>query len=413
MIAAVVVRRLVPALVIGGALLVVPGALLLVPVPAAGQDASVPLGAEVASSSRELAELRQTIAAVRDELADLETRRHDADEALNRITREMGLVKELLAGLDQREVLLARQRDTLEVRLDHQRETYDLRRQTLARRLRALHMQGPQRDLEQILSSQSFSTLVARLKFGAMLARIDGNLVEQTRQQARQIELEQQQLQAALAGIWEAREEARGENDRLTMLEAERRGLLRELQEEQDRTAGELARLRRQEQQLRDLIAQMEERRRAAEATQDPLETTDLVPFADRRGDLPWPAAGSVVREFGNNVHPRFGTVTVHNGLSIATAPGAPVYAVAPGTVQFADHLPGFGRCVILDHGAGHYTLYANLDRFFVSRGAQISGGQILAELGAGDEDGHPELYFEIREGRDARDPRSWLKPPR
>jgi septal ring factor EnvC (AmiA/AmiB activator) len=274
-------------------------------------------------------------------------------------------------------------------------------------------MQGPQHDLEQILSSESFSTLVARLKFGAMLARIDGNLVEQTRLQARQIELEQQQLQAALAGIWEAREEARGESARLDVLEAERRGLLRELQSEQDRTAGELARLRRQEQQLSDLLAQLEERRRAAEEAVVPPAAAEGVPFADRRGDLPWPATGSVVREFGNNVHPRFGTVTVHNGLSIATAPGAPVYAVAPGTVQFADHLPGFGRCVILDHGAGHYTLYANLDRFFVSRGAQASGGQILAELGDSGEHGRPELYFEIREGRDARDPRSWLKPPR
>ena len=76
----------------------------------------------------------------------------------------------------------------------------------------------------------------------------------------------------------------------------------------------------------------------------------------------------------------------------------------------FADHLPGFGRCVILDHGSGHYTLYANLARIFVSRGSEVSGGQVLAELGDGGESGRPEFYFEIREGREPRDPRIWLR---
>ncbi len=383
-----------------------------VAVEAQAQSATLPLADEVAGSTRQLDELRSTIKTARDELADLESRRHDAGEAVSRITREMGLVKELLAGLDQREVILTLQRDTLQDRLSIQRETYDLRRQQLAARMRALYMEGPQRDLEQILSSESFSALVARLKFNAILARIDGNLVAQTRVQARQIEAEQKQLQAALAGIWQAREETRGERERLELLEAERRGLLRELDQEKDRTAGELARMQRQEKQLADLLTRLEERRRQGDATGE-TEAVAGVPFGTRKGDLPWPATGTVVREFGRNVHPRFGTVTMHNGLSIAVTAGAPVYAVAPARVEFADHLPGFGRCVILDHGAGHYTLYANLARFFVSRGGSVSGGQIVAELGADGENGRPELYFEIREGRDAQDPRSWLRPPR
>ena len=388
------------------------GSLIPVVPEVTAQATRIPLADEVAGSTRQLDQLRTSIAAVRSDLADLESRRHDAGDALAAVTRETGLVKQLLAGLDQRETILTLQRDSLQVNLASQAEIYDLRRRTLARRVRGIYMRGPQHDLEQILTSESFSTLVARLKFGAILARIDGNLVEQTRRQARQIEAEQKQLQAALAGIWQAREEVRGENQRLELLEAERRGLLRELNEEQDRTAGELARLSRQEQQLVDLLARLEERRQQDERT-GRIEAGEGVAFVDRKGDLPWPATGSVVREFGRNVHPRFGTVTEHNGLSIATAAGAPVYAVAPAVVEFADHLPGFGRCVILDHGAGHYTLYANLARFFISRGSTVSGGQILAELGTDGESGRPELYFEIREGRDARDPRSWLRPPR
>ncbi len=385
---------------------------LLNSAPAAGSDQPAPFGREVEGSSRQLQNVRQQIAALRDELSSLSNQHEDAEVALRQVTREIGLVKELLAGLDQRELILDAQRDSLQAHLATQREIYELRRGNLAARLRAIFKQGPQRDLQRILTAESVSALVARWRFQSMLARLDASLVQQTRRQGQLLEAQQQQLQAALAGIWEAREEARRERERLELLEAERRGLLRELAQEQDRATSELARLQRQARQLQDMLARFEARREREEASGEAPPPSGAL-FVDRRGQLPWPAAGAIVRDFGRSVHPRFGTVTMHNGLSLAVAPGAPVQAVAPGKVEFADHLPGFGRCVILDHGAGHYTLYANLARIFASRGEQVGEGQILAEMGAAGENGRPELYFEVREGREARNPREWLRPAR
>ena len=382
---------------------------LLATVAQAQIDLEIPLSREVAGSADQLTDLRQSIGGIRAELDTLVGRQQHADRALAQVTREMGLVKELLTGLDQREVILSLQRDTLQHRLQCQQGTYDLRRRALAKRLRAIYMEGPQRDLELILTSESFSSLVARLKFNAILARADGNLVDRTRRQGQRIEAEKAQLQAALAGIWEAREEARWERGSLELLEAERRGLLRDLTREQDRAQSELDRLTSQERRLVDLLEKLEQERESARIRPDDAYHAGIA-FADRIGDLPWPASGTVVREFGRNVHPQFGTVTMHNGLTLAATSGAPVYAVAPGTVQFADHLPGFGRCVILDHGGGHYTLYANLARIFPARGSRVSGGQVLAELGARTQNRPPELYFEVREGREAKDPRDWLR---
>jgi septal ring factor EnvC (AmiA/AmiB activator) len=374
-------------------------------------EPTIPLSREVAGSAERLDRIRSDIASVRAELDSLSGRREHAGRELKQVTREIGLVKELVAGLDQREKILELQRDTLQVRLVAQREAYELRKEALGARLRALYKEGPQRDLELILTSESFSSLVARYRFSTTLARLDGNLVARTRDQARAIELEQAQLQSALAGIWEAREEARNQRERLEILEAERIGLLREVESAQQRVENELAELRRQERQLVDLLARLETARQQAPITERDTRQ-DGAPFGDRRGDLPWPVTGTVSREFGRNVHPRFGTVTMHNGLSLAATTGAPVYAVAPGTVQFADHLPGYGRCVILDHGSGYYTLYANLARIFPVRGSRVSGGEILAEVGASGQNDQPELYFEVREGREARDPRLWLRRP-
>ncbi len=376
-------------------------------------DELIPLGNEVKASAEDLDALRAQIKTTRSELDSITTREADAEKALTQVAREEQLLQELVGGLDQREQLLAAQRDSLQVRVAQHTENYEQRKAVLAQRLRALAMRGPQQDLDLILTSQSFSTLVARLRFTAMVARLDGTLVDRTRQQRETIAAEQRELQVALVGIWESREEATGQRERLTVLQAERRGLVRELKKQKRQTARALQDLQRREKKLLDVLAQLEERRKATPPTPSGGGDAGAVTagrLAGRQGDLDWPVSGEIVQKFGRHVHPQFKTVTVSNGIGIAAGEGSPVYAVAPGTVEFAERLPGFGLCVILDHGAGQYTLYANLARVFVSKGRDVSQGQVLAELGSGTGGDKPQLYFEIRQGRDPLDPMTWLK---
>ncbi len=373
------------------------------------------LAGEADDSARELEKLREQIRATRSELDDLSGREADASAALAQSEREARLLRQLLPGLDQRERLLAARRDSLQANLDLTRSAYDLRRQALSKRLRALAMGGSQRELEVILTSQSFAALVTRLRFGTMIARLDANLMRETRRQGEQIASAQMELQVALTGIWEAREEASRERQRLELIEATQRGLVRNLQKEKKQTSSLLESLTAREQRLLDVLSRLEERRKTS-----PPPTPDGKAgasadgrLAGRRGSLGWPVSGDVVQGFGKQVHPQFKTVTLSNGVSIAASPGAPVYAVAAGTVEFAENLPGFGLCVILDHGGGQYTLYANLAHVFVSAGRDVSQGQVLAELGQGKSGERPQLYFEIRNGRDPQDPMLWLSPAR
>jgi murein hydrolase activator len=363
--------------------------------------------------ARELELLRQQIQATRGELDDLSGREADASAALAQSEREARLLHQLLPALDARERMLAARRDSLQTHLDARLGAYDLRRQALSRRLRALAMGGTQRDLEIILTSQSFAALVARLRFGTMLARLDANLMRETRREGEQIASAQTELQVALTGIWEAREEASRERQRLELIEATQRGLVRNLQKEKKQTTSLLESLTAREQRLLDVLSRLEEHRKTSPppAPDGKAGASADGRLAGRRGSLAWPVAGEVVQGFGKQVHPQFKTVTLSNGLSIAAAAGAPVYAVAGGTVEFAENLPGFGLCVILDHGGGQYTLYANLAHVFVSAGRDVSQGQVLAELGQGKSGERPQLYFEIRNGRDPQDPMLWLSP--
>ncbi len=368
----------------------------------AAGDAAAALPEHIQEGSRQLEALRRQLRGQRRQLEDLSTRRRDEQTEMKAISREMALVKELLAGLDTRERALQAEIDSVRRRLAvHERE-HAGHRARLAARLRAVYQRGPRRDLELVLSAGSFSSLMSRLKFATILARMDSRLVERTREAGLRVLAEQQRLQAALTEIWEAREEARLERARLADLEARRRQDLVVIEAERDATAARIDELQSREKQLQDMLAELE-RRRAEQGEAGGG-------FDGLAGRLQWPVEGEVVQGFGRSVHPEFKTVTVSNGIAIAAPQGSPVYAVEGGKVAFADHLPGFGVCVIVEHGAGYYSLYANLDRIFVTRGGEVARGEVVAEVGQAEEGG-PRLYFELRRGKTPLDPTAWLAP--
>jgi septal ring factor EnvC (AmiA/AmiB activator) len=192
----------------------------------------------------------------------------------------------------------------------------------------------------------------------------------------------------------------------MELLMAEKTAALRDVELERSDLKDDMLELDLSEQKLTYLLDDLERQRETRRAMPD-TSNSELTRLA---GQLDWPVQGDVLRGFGRSVHPRFQTVTLNNGVNIAAHLGAPVAAVATGKVEFSDRLPGFGQCVILDHGAGYYTLYAHLDRLFVTASEEIARGQVIAEVGR-PEPGEPaQLYFEIRHGKTPLDPMDWLR---
>jgi murein hydrolase activator len=128
--------------------------------------------------------------------------------------------------------------------------------------------------------------------------------------------------------------------------------------------------------------------------------------FGRLRGKLAWPVGGRLVARFGET---RAGGLK-WDGVVVAAERGAPVKSVAPGTVLYADWLPGLGLLTIVDHGEGYLSLYGHNDRLYKAVGERVAAGDALAAAGDSGGRARPELYFEIRkEGRPV-DPRPWFR---
>jgi len=114
-----------------------------------------------------------------------------------------------------------------------------------------------------------------------------------------------------------------------------------------------------------------------------------------------WPVGGNVVRGF----KPSSG----RKGIDIQSQEGDTVRSTAAGKVVYAGAgLRGYGRLVIVKHGARYLSAYAHNRRLTVAEGQFVRAGEKIAEVGLSTRN-RPELHFEIRRDGKPVDPRQFL----
>ncbi|MFA6092160.1 MAG: permease-like cell division protein FtsX [Elusimicrobiota bacterium] len=175
-----------------------------------------------------------------------------------------------------------------------------------------------------------------------------------------------------------------------------RRQVLRETGARAAALQKEVAELEESARAMASVIDAIERKRRAAAGAKEPVRRAP-VPLHS----LPWPVEGRVTQRFGKTQVPGLGTWTFHNGISIETAPGTRVRAVAAGKVIFAGTFRSYGNVLIVDHDAGFYGIYGHLEQSSARVGERVAAGADIASS-SGEEGG---VYFEVRQGQMPLDP--------
>ena len=103
-----------------------------------------------------------------------------------------------------------------------------------------------------------------------------------------------------------------------------------------------------------------------------------------------------------------------HDGMDIAAEEGTDVLAACAGTVVHVSEDVLMGTTVVVDHGDGYQTTYANLQSGPpVAEGESVSAGQIIGAVGSGaaaESDRGPHLHFGVTLDGDAVDPQAFLE---
>jgi septal ring factor EnvC (AmiA/AmiB activator) len=184
--------------------------------------------------------------------------------------------------------------------------------------------------------------------------------------------------------------------------------------------------LRKEARSLRDLMQRLEDIRKQREAQEKSLRLSEKQgrkpsvvvakppdeytgkPIDIAKGKLPYPVVGNMKAAFGQ----QGASGLTHKGVTINAMYEAQVIAPYEGRVAFTGPFRGYGKLLIIEHGAGYHTLLAGMGRIDVIVGQWLLGGEpvgIMDKVKIDNKEDNPSLYIELRRGGEPINPLPWL----
>jgi murein DD-endopeptidase MepM/ murein hydrolase activator NlpD len=123
-----------------------------------------------------------------------------------------------------------------------------------------------------------------------------------------------------------------------------------------------------------------------------------------------WPVEGRLADGFAHRTDPFSGEGAFHKGVDITAPTGTIVRTTADGVVVQAEMVAGgYGRLVIVDHGAGLQTYYAHLSKISVHAGQELHRGEVVGQVGSSGRTTAPHLHYEVHVGGTPVNPYRYL----
>jgi septal ring factor EnvC (AmiA/AmiB activator) len=361
---------------------------------------------EIAREAAELENLRKQLEKARQEAGSIAAKETKVLKQLNAIDSELQLKERLLSGLSRKEKRLSADLERTRQILETERVRLEKRREVLRRRMRNIYKEGERPGLQVLLGATSAVDLVRRFDWLLLVAAQDEMLCSAILESVDRVRIAEEELTAKMADVHSVRRESEEEKANLVLKRDERGVLLRSVQTQRQDHEKVVGELEEAEKEIQRIIAELEDKAKAV-VGELPAQGTD---FAAAKGRLLWPVEGKVTRWFGLQKDKRFGTSTFNGGIDIRAERRADVRAAHSGRADYVDWLPGYGQCIILNHGGGYFTLYAHTSAVFVTAGDLVRAGDVIASVGETGSLHGPVLHFEIRKDAEPINPAPWLR---
>ena len=365
---------------------------------------------EIENQKKELESLGRELEERRAKSQQLRGRERNLLGELKEKEVQLSLTIRYLAALEKRRKIVSSDLGDATTELARTAVQLDSDRRRLAWRLREIYKRGRSRDIEYLLSARTFPDLVNRTYFLAKVAREDKNQMLLTQAHRAEVQDTKARLEARQHELDRLKRETERQRQAQKQLASDRRVLLAQIRGERKSNEQAAAELERASKRIQALIGELEKRRLAGERGGPGGVLPLFGDFSRNKGRLPWPVTGKVMGSFGYMRNPRFGTSTYNSGIDIQAAFGTPIAAVSKARVDYVSWLDGYGKCAILNHGGGFYTLYAHASEILVAVGKQVEAGEIIGRVGDTGSTIGTALHFEIRQGKTAVNPLDWLR---
>jgi len=355
-------------------------------------------------TSEQIKALRAEISVIQARLASQESERDTLQDALREAEVKIGELDRELGALNQERRALKQELTALDAEGEQLRDAQRQRANTIDVSIQELWVLQQGGGFRVWLGDQNPEDVARNLAYFQTLIEAQQQTIAEYELGLEAVEQNRSRIAQAQTALREQATAAAATKATLTDQRATRQSTLtlisQRVQDDQQR----LSALERDQARLNALLDELEALAAASSPVVTPPEAQ--LPFADTQGALSMPMAGKLTNRYGarRNADIRW------RGWLITADEGEPVRAVHGGDIIYADWLRGQGLLIVIDHGEGWLSLYAQNHSLLRGVGDRVSAGDIIAKAGASGGSETSGLYFEIRHRGEPVDPGEWIR---
>ena len=350
-------------------------------------------------TSEQIAALRAEITVIQARLASQESERDALQDALREAEVQIGELDRQLGALSQERRTLQQELNALDAEGEQLRQAQRQRTDTIDTSIQQLWLLQQGGGFRVWFGDQNPQDVARNLAYFQTLIKAQQQMIAEYELGLEAIAENRSRTAQAETALRERAAATEATKTTLTDQRETRQATLAQISQQVQNDQQRLNVLQRDQARLNALLSELE-----AVAAATPPEPR--MPFADAQGTLAMPVSGTLKNRYGarRNADIRW------RGWLIAADEGEPVRAVHGGDIIYADWLRGQGLLMVVDHGEGWLSLYAQNHSLLRGVGDRVSAGDIIAKAGASGGSETSGLYFEIRHRGEPVDPGEWIR---
>ena len=357
---------------------------------------------DITSANKYLKKLKNEINKEEKELKTIENTREKILRQVRHIENKIAYNEEVLEKLNERMSKLKKNKNELNIEIRKTEKKIDRLKSRLKRSNTYIIDNKGYTKLKLLMFSQTYHNTIKNME---ILEKINSKLLSEIKE-----------LKKATEKIRDLKAKYDDAVSNLKKIYTMKKNVSEDLSNQKIKHRQTLALLKEDKKSKKEYIKILNEKRNALQEKVEKLEKNESnnssnseSGFAEAKGKLPWPVSGKILEDFGPKEVEGFRGKVFNKGIKIAVE-SETVKSVFDGTVKYVDWIRGYGNIIIVKHDKNYYTLYANLDKIYVSTGQEVLGGEQIGSINIYSGNKKSTLYFEVRKQNEAVNPSLWLK---
>ena len=381
-----------------------------------GEKSSKDIQKDIDSRKTELQSLRNEIKDIEDRLHRKNKEAISNTEILLSLENKITLTEKLIRSINKEERYINGLIQTTEKQIREMETLLAKLKKQLTQRLQYLYVHGRPTILETVLLAEDWNNAIYRIKYLDVLAEYEKILRQEMKQTLAELSDEKIKLVIERNRKTSLLNEKKNEGANLERDKQKRKNILASIKRDKDELEASRSTKTQVISEMEALIKKLYSDKAAMKKREEELariraerNKATTGNFAKMKGKLPWPVQGPIIRKFGTSRNPNTGVVTENVGIDIQANSGAFVKSVLDGVVSTITYIRGHGNIIIIDHGGGFSTVYAQIDKITVHENEYVQKGNAIASVVKAEDGSVSKLHFEVWGNQNKLNPQIWL----